>query len=219
LSYVENIGPFDDGERWTLSLQPRIPIPLNADWALISHTVIPLVLDQKDIFPGAGSQEGIGDIIQSVFLVPNRLIGGWIMGAGPVALLPTGSDDLLTADKWGVGPTAVAVKEQGDWTYTGLVSHIWSIAGDDDRNDVSATVLGPSAAYTTDSAWTLTIGSESMYDWESDDWSIPVGISAKKMLPIGNQKIQLGGGISYYVESADFDPEGWGGNISFAIIF
>mgnify|MGYP003472867316 CR=1 FL=1 len=31
-----------------------------------------------------------------------------ILGAGPVFLLPTGSDDLLTSDKWGAGPSIVA---------------------------------------------------------------------------------------------------------------
>ena len=63
----------------------------------------------KDIFPGAGSQTGIGDIVQSVFFSPKAATAsGWIWGAGPVLLLPTGSDDLLSAKKWGAGPTAVA---------------------------------------------------------------------------------------------------------------
>jgi hypothetical protein len=38
--------------------------------------------------------------------------GGWIWGAGPVLLLPTATDDLLGAEKWGAGPTAVALRQQ-----------------------------------------------------------------------------------------------------------
>ena len=31
------------------------------------------------------------------------------------------------------GPTAVALKHVGPWTYGALVNHIWSFAGDDDH--------------------------------------------------------------------------------------
>ncbi len=115
-NYDNNIGADDEGERWTLNIQPVIPIDLNKDWNLISRSIVPLV-NQKDIFSGAGCQSGIGDIVQSVFFSPKAPTKtGWIWGAGPVMLLPTGSDDLLTADKWGLGPTAVALKQDGNWT-------------------------------------------------------------------------------------------------------
>ena len=31
LNYNQNLGPFDDGEQWTLNIQPVIPFSLNAD--------------------------------------------------------------------------------------------------------------------------------------------------------------------------------------------
>lgn len=54
-------------------------------------------------------------------------------------LLPTASDEMLGGEKWGVGPTAVALKQDGPWTYGTLVNHIESFAGEDDRTDISAT--------------------------------------------------------------------------------
>lgn len=91
-----DIGPADRGERWTLNIQPVIPISLNDDWNLISRTIVP-VLAQQDIFPGAGSHSGIGDVVQSAFFSPTApTASGWIWGAGPALLIPTGSDDLLT---------------------------------------------------------------------------------------------------------------------------
>ena len=53
LNYDENIGPLDRGDRWLLNVQPVIPFELNDDWNLISRTILPIV-DQSDIFPGAG---------------------------------------------------------------------------------------------------------------------------------------------------------------------
>lgn len=110
LNYDESIGPLRDGSRTILNIQPVIPIEINKDWNLISRTIAPIVW-QRDIFPGAGRQNGLGDVVQSLFFSPKApTADGWIWGAGPVFLLPTGSDDLLSAKKWGTGPTAVVLK-------------------------------------------------------------------------------------------------------------
>ena len=73
--YDHNIGPRDDGDRMTLIAKPVIPITLNPEWNLISRTIIPLVR-QDDIFPGAGDQTGLGDILQSLFFSPAEPTSG-----------------------------------------------------------------------------------------------------------------------------------------------
>jgi hypothetical protein len=161
LNYDDGIGPVDAGERWLLNIQPVVPISIGENWNLISRTILPVVW-QDDIYPGAGHQSGLGDVVQSLFLSPKLpTASGWILGVGPVFLLPTGSDELLTGDKWGAGPTGVALKQQGPWTYGALVNHIWSFAGSDDRQDVSTSFLQPFLSYTTPQAWTFTLQTES----------------------------------------------------------
>ena len=91
-------------------------------------------------------------------------------------LLPTATDDALGAEKWAVGPTGVVLKQEGHWTYGALANHLWSVAGSDSRADISATFVQPFLAYTTKTAWTFTANSESTYDWENDDWSVPVNL-------------------------------------------
>jgi hypothetical protein len=80
LNYDQNIGPQEDGDRFTLNIQPVVPFALNQDWNMISRTILPLVT-QSDILPGAGSQTGTGDIVQSLFLTPltavNPFPGSW----------------------------------------------------------------------------------------------------------------------------------------------
>ena len=218
-NYDQNIGPTDDGERWTLNIQPVIPISLSEDWNLISRTILP-VIDQRDVSgPGEG-QSGIGDVVQSLFFSPaDPSESGWIWGVGPVALFPTGSDDLLTADKWGVGPTGVALKQEGPWTYGGLANHIWSVAGDDDRGDVNATFLQPFVTYTTPGAVSITAQTESTYDWESEQWSAPLALVVGKVTKIGSQLVQFNVGARYYAESTDSGPEGWGARLVCVFLF
>jgi len=90
MNWDDDIGPARDGDRFTTNVQPVIPISLNEDWNVISRTILP-VIRQSDIFPGAGSQTGIGDTVQSLFFSPKAPTeSGWIWGVGPVLLLPTG---------------------------------------------------------------------------------------------------------------------------------
>jgi hypothetical protein len=219
LNYDEDIGTADDGERWTLNMQPVIPFSLNEDWNLISRTIVPLV-DQSDVFPGAGSQSGLGDIVQSLFFSPVKPTeGGWIVGVGPVFLLPTASNDMLGADRWGIGPTGVALKQQGPWTYGALANHIVSFAGDDDRPDVNATFLQPFLSYTTPTAWTFTAQTESSYDWESEQWSIPLNVVASKVTNIGGQLVSFSGGLRYWADAPDSGPEGLGFRFAVTLLF
>ena len=218
-NFDSNIGPDDDGDRLTVNVQPVIPMSLNEDWNLISRTILPIV-DQSDIFPGAGSQSGLGDTVQSFFFSPKQPTdGGWIVGGGPVLLLPTGTDDLLTADKWGAGPTGVALKQTGPWTVGGLVNHIWSFAGDDDREDVSQSFVQPFFTYTTPEAVSYTLTADSTYNWKSNDWTIPIGAFAAKVFSVGRQTMQVQAGPRYYAASPDSGPEGWGARFSFVLLF
>ena len=207
LNYDQDIGANDQGERWTLNVQPVIPVELNKDWNLISRTILPLI-SQDEVVPGQ-TQSGAGDIVQSAFFSPTAPSeGGWIWGIGPVFLLPTGSEDALTADKWGVGPTAVALKQENGWTYGALFNHIWSVAGDDNRNDISVTFLQPFLSFTTKDAWTYSLNTESTYDWKNSQQTVPVNAQVSKVTRFGDQLVSLGAGIRYWADGPNSAPEG-----------
>jgi len=210
LDYDQNIGPQDDGDRLLLTAKPVVPITLNSEWNLISRTIVPLVY-QDDIFPGAGDQTGLGDILQSFFFSPSKpTVLGLIWGAGPVLLFPTATDDLLGSEKWAVGPTGVILKQSGPWTYGILVNHLWDVAGDDDRADINNTFLQPFVSYTAPRAWTFTLQTESTYSWESEEWSVPINFAVSKLTKLGKLPVQCKAGVRYWADSPDSGPEGWG---------
>lgn len=218
-NYDENIGPDDKGSRHTLNIQPVIPMDISEDWNLISRTILPII-DQTDIAPGSGNQTGTGDVLQSLFFSPKAPTeNGWILGVGPAFLLPTGSDDLLTADKWGIGPTAVALKQSGPWTYGALVNHIASVAGDDDRADVSSTFLQPFLSYATPNGVTYGVNSESTYDWKGNEGAVPINFQINKVTKIGGQMIQYGAGLRYWAQSTEAGPEGLAFRLNFVLLY
>ncbi|WP_229005861.1 transporter [Roseibium aggregatum] len=217
-NYDHGFGPAD-GNKVTLNIQPVVPFSLNEDWNLISRTILPVVW-QDDIAGNSGTQFGLSDTTQSFFFSPKEpTSGGIIWGLGPVLLLPTGTDDLLSTRKWGAGPTGVVLRQSGPWTYGGLVNHVWSYAGDDNRNDVNSTFLQPFLSYTTDDAWTFTLNSESTYDWTSDEWSVPINAMVAKLVTIDKQPISFQAGVRYYAASSDNGPEGFGARAAVTFLF
>jgi len=201
-------GPDGDGFQYRINIQPVIPFTLNENWNLISRTILPYVY-QEDIF-GTTSQSGLSDTVQSFFFSPQAPgPGGLIWGAGPALLLPTATDELLGTEKWGAGPTAVALRQFNGWSMVMLSNHIWSYAGDDARQDVSATLLQPFLTYTTGTHTTFSLNSESTYDWENEQWTVPLNLGVAQLVKIGGSLIQFQLGGRYYAETPDNGPD-WG---------
>ena len=215
----EGFGPDGEGRRSFVNIQPVIPFSVGEDWNLISRTIVPLI-SQEDIGPGTGKQSGVGDVLQSLFFSPKAPTeAGVIWGVGPVLLLPTATDDLLGAGKWAAGPTGVVLVQRGPWTVGGLANHLWSFAGDDDRADINRTFLQPFASYTTQDAWTFTLQTETSYDWETEQWTVPVNAVASKLVRVGPLPVSFFGGVRYWAEAPEGGPEDWGLRFGMTFLF
>ncbi len=216
-NYEENYGQNDDGSKSVLNIQPVWPFSLNEDWNLITRTIIPLV-DQQDI-PSGTDKSGLGDITQSFFFSPKEPVGGWILAAGPVFLYPTASDDVLGGEKWGAGPTALALRQEGPWTYGMLANHIESFAGADDRAEISATFVQPFVSYITKTKTTFGLNTESTYDWENEQWTVPVNATVSQLLKVGPQIFQVSVGARYWAETPENGPEDFGVRAMLTFLF
>jgi hypothetical protein len=217
-NYDDNFGLQDEGSMLRINVQPVIPISLGEDWNLISRTILPIV-DQSNI-PAGFSESGLGDTVQSFFFSPKApTSGGWIWGAGPVLLLPTATDQLLGSEKWGIGPTAVVLRQSGPWTVGALANHIESFAGESQRADISATFLQPFVTYVTSRQTTFAVNTESTYDWDNEQWSVPINVTAAQLLRAGDQLFQIGGGVRYWVDAPDGGPDGWGFRLQLTLLF
>jgi hypothetical protein len=216
----DKYGGANDGASVSkLIIQPVIPFSLNDDWNLITRTLIPIV-DQKDFPVAALNESGLSDTSASFFFSPKLpTADGWIWGAGPVLLLPTATKDVLGTEKWGLGPTGVALKQSGPWTVGLLAGHVWSVAGDDSRADVNATTLQPFFSYTTQSHTTIGAYTESAYDWEGKQWSVPLIVQAGQLFKLGPQIMQFAVAAKYWAAAPDNGPEGWGLRLQLTLLF
>jgi len=205
------IGPFDKGQTAYMNFQPVIPIKINQDLNVIARTVAPFSW-QTSIFPHAGTQWGIGNIEQSFFVTPTNPVGGWILGAGPILYLPTATDKLLGTAQTGAGPTAIALRIDGPWTYGMLVNQVWGFMGPIPQHgyQINQIYMQPFVAYNTKSAWTFMLNSESMYNWSTQKWSMPFNFVVSKLVMIDKQPVSFGVGVRYFAASPHDGPKGFG---------
>lgn len=216
--YDSDIGPADSGERWSVTVKPVIPFSLNQDWNVITRTIVAYV-DQDEIMPGLGTQDGLSDLQTSFFFSPKELINGFVVGIGPVLAFPTASDDLLGTEKWSLGPTGVVLKQKGPWTVGMLAQHLWDYAGEDDRASVNSTLLQPFLSFTTKTATTFNVQTESVYNWEAEEWTVPINFQVSQVLKLGPQLVQLKLGARYWADSPETAAEGWGAKAGIVFLF
>lgn len=221
-NWNQDMGPTEKGMQSLTNVQPVLPFTINDDWNLISRTIIP-VINQHGLAPsGAADVDGVGDVTQSFFFSPkNPSANGWIWGVGPIALLPWGSNDLLSNRQTGLGPTAVVLKQSNGWTRGILANHIWSLNQNppDNKEKVDATFLQPFFSYTTHTHTTFGIDTESTYDWTSNQWSVPINLTVTQLLKINGQPITIQAGPRFWAQSPENGAQDWGFRVAVTLLF
>src|SRR5437867_11215902 len=227
-------GPSGNGYKFTLNIQPVIPISISKDWNVIVRTILPVV-SQHDLFyipnlpknsplqPQNRSQDGLSDTTQSFFLSPkNPGPFGLIWGLGPAFLYPTGTNDLLGSGTFSIGPTLVVLKQTGGWTMGALMNQLWSVVIEEDRSSLSQMFLQPFIAYTTKTHTTFTISSESTANWNATStdgkWTVPLIFQISQILKIGRQPISIQIGGKYYADSPRYGPD-WGVRFNLTLLY
>lgn len=218
-NYNHGLGPLGDGSQTYVNFQPVVPFHLNEDWNLISRTILPII-SQTDVAPGSGSQFGLGNTQQNFFFSPSKPWHGLTWGIGPILYLPTATDSLLGPEKWGTGPTGVALWLNGPWAIGILANQTWSFAGSSDEPDINQLYMQPFISYTTKDAWTFTVNTETTHYWETGEWQVPINAVVSKLVKVGDQPISFFGGVRRWISTPeDMGPEGWGARFGMIFIF
>ncbi len=176
------------GSRLISNVQPVIPLNLSEKWILITRTIVPIV-SQYNISAPDNNEYGISDVVISGFLSPKSSKVIW--GAGPVVMLPVGTDDYLTTKKWSVGPSVVVLMQKNAFTYGLLVNQIWSFAGDDERSDVNQAYFNPFIVYNWKSGGGIGLNFEWTENWEANTSSIYLTPVLSGVTSLGNQNVGL----------------------------
>jgi hypothetical protein len=176
----QNVGPYNR-TRSVFNIQPVVPT-VGEKLTVINRFVLPTI-SQPDVVDNKSSF-GLGDILYQGYFVP-PVNGGSILGIGPAFQLPAGSDDEFSTKKWSIGPTVAWVSQPGNWTFGGLFTQLWSIAGDTNRDDVNQLQIVPLIYYRLGGGTSLGFLNTITANWNEsagDQWTVPVGLSISQIV-------------------------------------
>lgn len=210
------IGEFN-GSRNTLNFQPVVPIKINENLNLISRAVIPII-SQYNITGRDTKQSGIGDAVVSAFFSPSKS-EKLTWGIGPSLLLPIGTNEFLTGKKFGMGPTAVALKQINGITIGALVNQIWSVAGAQDRADISQMFIQPFFNYNWPSGAGIGGNFEFTQNWKASTTTVWFNPTISGVTSLGKQKTQLAIGPRINLAAPDGGKADWGWRASAVFLF
>jgi len=189
-----------DAAATLLNIQPVMPFGISKSTNVILRVIMPLTSQ-----PGANDTRinGMGDIVATAFFSPANS-GPIIWGVGPVFLLPASTSNALGSEKFGIGPSVVALTQPGPWTIGILFNQIWSVSGANDRADVNTTYLQPFANYNLGGGLSVGVSAEATGNWEADQaWTAPLLFNVSKVTLLGKRPVSFALGAGPTIASPD----------------
>jgi len=146
-------------------------------------------------FPETEQATGLSDLLTTfLFSKKGEHHEGHHFAPGVAFQFPTATSPTLGSGKWSLGPSVDYEYASGRWFAGAIALQIWSVAGAEDRKDVSMLMIKPFVYYTLSERWDLT------YE--------PYGITIYWLKEAGEKAyIPLGGGAQYktHLGSAGFN--------------
>jgi hypothetical protein len=196
-----------------LLFQPVMPIPIygtgESQLRLITRPIIPVSFSSP--IPKGGEFQhigGIGDIqVPLILSVPDSLAGQFILGAGPVGLLPTATDYRLGKGQWAMGPAAVVGYKNKYLTAGVFPNYFWKI-GSSSQGDKTPDINQGSMLYflvfNLPHAWQIGMNPTISYNHQASEgnrWNVPVGLFVGRTVKIGRTPVNIKVGFEYSVVS------------------
>jgi hypothetical protein len=218
--YTASFHGVDDADMGTIVLQPIIPFKIG-EIRNIARITVPYVtnapdfgaltdIDQNPLPPNyvpTEDKSGLADTALLDLIIFDASWGRW--GIGPVLTVPTASDDALGTGKWSIGPAVVGLTTIDKLMCGLLGTGLFSVAGDSDRQDVSALTLQPFASYGLSHGWSIGLSEVSYtYNFEQDKWAgVPIGGRIEKLVQLGKLPVRLFVDAEYNLMDDDIAPE------------
>jgi len=104
--------------------------------------------------------------------------------------VPTATDSDLGAQRWGLGPTALAVYSKDKWLFGVLAANTWSLG--DGGDATNSFLFEPFVTYNITEEWYLISDWTITADWNapsSEQWVVPIGGGFGRIFNIGKQAV------------------------------
>jgi len=202
LIFQENLsfdtGDLIDGTQLSnvFNFQPSLPVPVGKSKMLLVRPVFPFITvpDINQDGEQDGYETGLGDIQVFSLYGPDKK-DGVIWGAGLTFTFPTASSENLGSGKTQMGPALMVLSITKKWTMGSIVQHWNSIAGDENRAEISKTdIQYIIRKQIKGKGMSIGMGPNISINWnasEGNKLTFPIGLGITKTVKWGNTPWKL----------------------------
>ena len=163
----------------SFKFQPVTPFLLTEKWRMINRPVFQVQSFETPSLSAGGvdwdRSDGLGDtVLLSVFSPVTDSKRVW--GVGTSHILPTAVHDEIGGRKWAAGPALLWFNLGPKWVIGGVLQHWQDYAGSDSAPDVELTDFQYVIRKKINPFFQVGTGPNIQYNWETEDWSVPIGI-------------------------------------------
>jgi len=199
----------DNQSSYTLLFQPGLPFVLDSGNKILFRPAIPVIIDQPQFDPFTNQFEGetgLGDIAFDLAFAP-KTDPSLMLAFGIISSLPTATNG-LGSKRFTLGPELLIGKLDPKYVLGLFPNHQWDIGGSGDA-DINLTTIQIFYTYLPGGGWSVGSGPIITYDWENEQWTVPLQINAGKTVVWGGRPWKLSAELNYYVEKADAFGSEW----------
>lgn len=212
--YDGDLPHADRQKNYTMLFQPVFPFSMGetdseGKGTFFVRPAFPLLVDQP-VFDASkldfDGQTAVGDIGFDIgYGVTEK--DGLLWAFGMVGTLPTATDEDVAGKELTLGPEALIAKFEKWGLYGIFPSHQWDVAGWSGEYYSVSQVQG-FLKFLPGGGWNVGSSPIMNYNWDINEWSIPLNLTIGKTLKMGQTPVKLEFEINYYVKQYDaFGPE------------
>ena len=208
--FAGDLPKADEQWSYTLLFQPSLPFVFDSGNKILWRPAFPLLVDQPVFDPVTGEfsgETGLGDIPFDLAYAPKLDNSSLLLALGFITSLPTATNDLGTG-LWTLGPELLIGYLSPKHIVGLFPNHQWDIAGSGEA-DMNLTTIQAFYTYLMGGGWSVGTGPTMTYDWESEQWTVPLQINAGKTVVWNSRPWKLSAELNYYVEKSEAIGPEW----------
>ena len=194
----------------TLLLQPSFPFPLSNGDVVFFRPAIPLIFGQPVYDGSTGGFEtktGLGDIGFDLAYGRTNKKTGLITALGMVGTIPTALPSKIGGGNFNLGPEALVGLIKSKYVIGAFPNHQWKVAGNGTATNL--TTVQVFANLLPGKAWVIGTAPVMNYDWNNEQWTIPLNLTLGKTYVLGGRPWSFGIEANYFVEAAAGFRQQW----------
>jgi hypothetical protein len=211
-NFNQKLGVNNSSQQTEIGFNPIIPVDINSDLQLI---VNPLLTYNHN----ANNQQVTNQnqpIQLATFFVPTYA-RKWYYGIGPYIQAPA-TNARNGSRQTGVGVSAGAFFTPDNWVIGGAMFNSWGVGSNLSGGTANLLNVQPTISYISDDAWTYSLSSQIMYNYDAKAATNQLTLSGGKTLKMLGYHIQWQVGPTYMVTSNAASPKGVGGYVGLTFL-